>query len=517
MFDFTVLPAATPARAGVTPAVPGVVTADSPDAAAAFGSLIDALSRGSEQGQATPAAGLAEPEAADVEPAGDEDATADPLVQPGVVGHTTPLVVTVQVPAGPADVLEPEAEPAPALAGDSTAPAGAGPTPAEVTAPIDTTSKAPLTPMASRADRTTSSFDGSVRTLDGSGASPRPSGEAADAPRAASPAPVVGKSAVVEEAAAPDEAIAGASRRQAVRPAVVDPAPAASSRPTAAVAPGETPIKESAVEQAAEAVESVVPTTPRPSEERSSRMPADPSIAEGPTRAALAAAATRTTRRASAEPGRPVAPAIEAPADPAADGHASGARGRTAGVVQAAHDVPGAEVVRPVPRADSDSPDLMRHFSAPQPSVAVKGPAMPAVAVMQAPAAGEVSPAQIAAQVVQSIHLLVTRNGGEARLRLEPEYLGQLTVTMKLERSGVSATIQAETPVVRESLQANEGLLRQALGEHGLRLDRLDVTEPTREETFEDERQRSGEEPRERRSRRDRDADATTARFEVVA
>jgi len=331
-------------------------------------------------------------------------------------------------------------------------------------------------------------------------------------------APVSGEAPVVESAARKMSAGPAVERQTKAAP-TIDPAGLAVER-RASAATATEPANGATSIEVIEVAEAEVEDASRAPSDRSARPGATVSDAAADrARMALAAAASRATRQPAAEPARRVVPAIDAPNVARTQTDQSSLAlnvGRASGLAHADGFVSG--LMRSASRSEADSSDLMRHFSAPQPSVMAR-PAAPSsgVGAMTLPVADEASPAQVAAQVVQSIQLLVTRGGGEAHLRLEPAYLGQLTVTLKLDRSGVSATIQAETPVVRESLQTNETLLRQALAEHGLRLDRLDVTEPAREESLQEERDRPDEQPRERRPRRDRDERDGTARFEVVA
>ncbi len=119
-------------------------------------------------------------------------------------------------------------------------------------------------------------------------------------------------------------------------------------------------------------------------------------------------------------------------------------------------------------------------------------------------------------QIVQAIQLQ-SRNGvGEARVTLQPEYLGELTIALRVENGGVTAHVSAATSEVRDWLGANEAMLRQGLSEQGLRLDRLVVSnepaEPSKDTKDQHARQQqpqSGDEPPPR-PRRD------TSTFEIT-
>jgi flagellar hook-length control protein FliK len=86
-------------------------------------------------------------------------------------------------------------------------------------------------------------------------------------------------------------------------------------------------------------------------------------------------------------------------------------------------------------------------------------------------------------QIIQAIRLQWARGGGEAQIRLEPEHFGDLTISLRVDQGQVVARLQADTPIIREWLQANHHLLRQSLAEHNLTLARLEVSEPHNNET----------------------------------
>lgn len=123
-------------------------------------------------------------------------------------------------------------------------------------------------------------------------------------------------------------------------------------------------------------------------------------------------------------------------------------------------------------------------------------------------------------QIVQSLRLHMTSGGGEARVHLRPEYLGELTVRVVVDNGVVTARLEAEVPAVREWIERHEVSLRQALGEHGLTLDALIVSDTAEgeEAAARDPRQprdEEADEPRARPRRLRRD-DEEAPRFEVV-
>jgi flagellar hook-length control protein FliK len=72
---------------------------------------------------------------------------------------------------------------------------------------------------------------------------------------------------------------------------------------------------------------------------------------------------------------------------------------------------------------------------------------------------------------------------GEARLRLGPDHLGDVSVSVRVEHHTVTATLRAATVEQQQWIAAHESELRHALGEQGLELDRLEVAvDPDREQ-----------------------------------
>jgi flagellar hook-length control protein FliK len=133
----------------------------------------------------------------------------------------------------------------------------------------------------------------------------------------------------------------------------------------------------------------------------------------------------------------------------------------------------------------------------PPPAPDLRAPApLPAMATAVA-AAGPPHDDALPAQIIRSIRLQWQAGQGEARVQLRPDYLGELTIALKVEQGGVSALLHAEAPEVRRWIEANTATLRDALAEQGLRLDRLVVVdERGHAESHDTERrQRQGDGP----------------------
>jgi hypothetical protein len=104
--------------------------------------------------------------------------------------------------------------------------------------------------------------------------------------------------------------------------------------------------------------------------------------------------------------------------------------------------------------------------------------------VSQAPVAGQPqaaelpdAPADLGNQLVKGIRLAWKDGTGEARLRLNPEDLGEVLVSIKVTRGEVSATLQSETAGVRAWLEQHAHVLKSALAQQGLHLDDFVVTD----------------------------------------
>jgi flagellar hook-length control protein FliK len=115
-------------------------------------------------------------------------------------------------------------------------------------------------------------------------------------------------------------------------------------------------------------------------------------------------------------------------------------------------------------------------------------------------------------QLVQSLRLQFRDGIGEAVLKLKPEHLGSVAISLRVENGGLKANVQADLPAVRQWLESQQEMLRTALAEHGLRLDRFEVeADGHRQAPPEEQQERS---PRKRQTRRSSQSDQPV--FEVV-
>jgi flagellar hook-length control protein FliK len=198
-------------------------------------------------------------------------------------------------------------------------------------------------------------------------------------------------------------------------------------------------------------------------------------------------------------------------------------------VTEAMHraSAPVADEAREQPKETSQA--ALRASGAPRVDVAL--PTLEAQRVVAAPPTSQAaqsvaSPepvhaeADVASQIVQSMRILAADGGGEARVRLRPEYLGEVLILLKVENGAVNASVQAESPAVRQWAETNEHVLRQGLGTHGLRLEQLtvsdaDVQSSTPERQADDHSPDPDQRRQQQRPRRHH-AESGHERFEVV-
>lgn len=147
------------------------------------------------------------------------------------------------------------------------------------------------------------------------------------------------------------------------------------------------------------------------------------------------------------------------------------------------------------------------------PAAAAIAGTMSASAIASRPAM-DLDRADLQSQIVQAMRVQWNGTGGDARIRLQPGYLGELTISLKVEHGAVVAHLATSTPDVRQWIESNEATLRQALAQHDLKLERLVVLdeEPTSDS---DPEAAPGDREEQQPSRRRR-RPAEDATFEVV-
>ena len=98
---------------------------------------------------------------------------------------------------------------------------------------------------------------------------------------------------------------------------------------------------------------------------------------------------------------------------------------------------------------------------------------------------------------------------GEARLQLRPEYLGELSVSLRVQGTTVTAVLQSDSAAVRGWIEAHQDDLRRSLEDAGLTLDHLVIDADGHPQ----ERRDANSQPEQRRSVRQR---AESGRFEAL-
>jgi flagellar hook-length control protein FliK len=78
-------------------------------------------------------------------------------------------------------------------------------------------------------------------------------------------------------------------------------------------------------------------------------------------------------------------------------------------------------------------------------------------------------------QIVRAARLQWNAGVGEARLRLHPEHLGEVTIALRVEQGNVTATLAAANQTVAEWMRSHRAELQSSLVEQGLTLASLEV------------------------------------------
>ena len=66
-------------------------------------------------------------------------------------------------------------------------------------------------------------------------------------------------------------------------------------------------------------------------------------------------------------------------------------------------------------------------------------------------------------QIVQAIRLQWNQGIGDARITLQPEYLGEMSIAIRVEHGAVTAELESSVPAVREWIDSHQPMPRQAL------------------------------------------------------
>jgi len=82
---------------------------------------------------------------------------------------------------------------------------------------------------------------------------------------------------------------------------------------------------------------------------------------------------------------------------------------------------------------------------------------------------------QVKDTVEAGIRLSADAGGGEVRMKLNPESLGEVRIRLDVSSGAVKAEITVESQAVKSVIEADSALLRDSLGAHGLTLDKCVV------------------------------------------
>jgi flagellar hook-length control protein FliK len=103
------------------------------------------------------------------------------------------------------------------------------------------------------------------------------------------------------------------------------------------------------------------------------------------------------------------------------------------------------------------------------------------------------TPAQTAENVsrmIESMRVQWRQGVPEATVRLNPEHLGEVTISIRVDRGAVTATVHAETPEVQQWLETQQDRLRSGLADQGLSLERFVVSRDRQQQR--EQRQQQG-------------------------
>ena len=359
---------------------------------------------------------------------------------------------------------------------------------------------------------------------------------AAAAPAASAPAPVAA-AAIPETPAAPADAVAaGPQPANAAAPSTAPGAAAAAPPAASASRAGQRtaghPLRQALAAMAATVPADTTSSTPatQPGATTAAPRTAAP-VASAPAAAAVSASAHESRAAAVSRDGAGAAAltaafAAASDAGSSGDGSPDGAAGGFAGAAswtqfrgaESRHDVPAAFLASTSGTADIATGATLASAGGPGTGFGAAGDTM--LRAIDVPAAARfeqtlssVDPDVRNLQAMVRTVRLFTGGGGahEARLTLEPEHLGHVALTVRVEQGSVSAHFRAETPAAQRWIETHQQELRAGLREQGLEVKEVVVTtDPDGRR----ERHQDAQPARPPRTRRPQGADAP--RFEVV-
>ena len=93
------------------------------------------------------------------------------------------------------------------------------------------------------------------------------------------------------------------------------------------------------------------------------------------------------------------------------------------------------------------------------------------------PALSEQEQLELPDQLVRAIRMQWRNGVGDAKLRLTPEHLGEVLVSLQVRQGSVSAVLRVDSEIVRDWIRAHQHELKSSLEVQGLQLDELVVEE----------------------------------------
>lgn len=133
----------------------------------------------------------------------------------------------------------------------------------------------------------------------------------------------------------------------------------------------------------------------------------------------------------------------------------------------------GQEVAAPVETGNRQSPETVHAVKVPfiQEQTVARMPMTEPAPTEQLPRMTQV----IFGQIVQKAKLVITPGLSEVKIQLKPDFLGQLDLNVRSENGLVTARFNAENYRVKEVIEANLNILKDALAEQGIKVDQLQV------------------------------------------
>ncbi len=198
-------------------------------------------------------------------------------------------------------------------------------------------------------------------------------------------------------------------------------------------------------------------------------------------------------------------PQMNGGSDTPAFGEADGRRSAAAARLAAALSMGGS-----TEKADGASAPAFTMPAAPAPAAAVAS-AAPVVPTAPMTGASMTPDAENITKLVEAMRVTAKSGGWEATVRLKPHHLGEVSIALRVEGNTVSAVVNAEAAGVRQWLQSQEDAVRSGMAEHGLHLERFQVTRDGQRR----DAQQQEQEPQRRRQPR-RSTVGAKERFEIV-